>query len=243
MSILITGGSGRLGKELKYVFPKAFTPTHAEMDIRNEKDVRSILNTKKPLTVIHAAALVDRRKCDEDRELAWRTNVVGTENIVNMINKCIPLTRLIYVSTACVFDGETGMYSETSLPCPKDFYGLTKLLGEFITGRVNDYTVARTNFVPREPWKYKKAFTDRYGTYLYARDVAFAIKDLLGSDLKGTIHIAGDEKISMFDLAKQLSPDVKPRTLKGYKGPPLTKDMSLTSERWKKYKLGFSYDT
>ena len=32
-NVLITGGSGKLGKELKKLFPTALIPTHAELDI------------------------------------------------------------------------------------------------------------------------------------------------------------------------------------------------------------------
>ncbi|GAG82414.1 unnamed protein product, partial [marine sediment metagenome] len=51
------------------------------------------------------------------------------------------------------------------------------------------------------------------------------------------IHITGDRKISMFELAKKVSPDIKPMTLKEYEGPPLTIDMSLDTIKWKKYKI------
>jgi hypothetical protein len=51
------------------------------------------------------------------------------------------------------------------------------------------------------------------------------------------VHIVGDSKISMFDLAKKLSPDVGPMTIGDYYGPPLTMDMSLDTVRWKKYTI------
>jgi dTDP-4-dehydrorhamnose reductase len=42
-------------------------------------------------------------------------------------------TRLIHVSTDCVFSGERGGYVEEDIPDPADFYGRSKLLGE-VTG-------------------------------------------------------------------------------------------------------------
>ena len=41
----------------------------------------------------------------------------------------------------------------------------------------------------------------------------------------------------MFELAKITTPDVKPMTIDDYEGPPLTMDMSLDTEHWKKYTL------
>lgn len=63
------------------------------------------------------------------------------------------------------------MYDEDSLPNPKHYYGLTKLLAEEIVKSYNaehfKTIVTRTNFTTM-PWEYPKAFTDRYGTYLFA---------------------------------------------------------------------------
>jgi len=41
----------------------------------------------------------------------------------------------------------------------------------------------------------------------------------------------------MFELAKITTPKVKPMTIDDYEGPSLTMDMSLDTERWKKYSL------
>jgi hypothetical protein len=41
----------------------------------------------------------------------------------------------------------------------------------------------------------------------------------------------------MYDLAKITTPSIKPMVIDEYQGPPLTMDMSLDTERWKKYTL------
>ena len=46
----------------------------------------------------------------------------------------------------------------------------------------------------------------------------------------------GDKKLSMYDLAK-ITTSIKPMTNDEYQGQPLTMDMSLDTERWKKYTL------
>ncbi len=38
--------------------------------------------------------------------------------------------KVIHFSTDCVFDGNRGSYKESDIPLPKDFYGLSKLIGE-----------------------------------------------------------------------------------------------------------------
>lgn len=41
-------------------------------------------------------------------------------------------TKLIHISTDCVFDGEKGNYTETDIPDAQSYYGRTKSLGEVI---------------------------------------------------------------------------------------------------------------
>lgn len=237
MKIMITGSSGRLGKELKKVFPNAITPTHEKLDITSYKDVYDFINTFKPDKIIHAAALVSIRECEKNKNKAWNVNVEGTKNLVKACKSTSPKTKFIYISTACVFSGEEGLYTESDLPNPKNYYSLTKLIGEFVIRELENWLIIRTNFVPKEPWPYPGAFIDRFGTYLFADDVANAIKEVVEKDLSEIIHITGDRKISMFELAKKVSPDIKPMTLKEYEGPPLTINMSLDTIKWKKYKI------
>ena len=129
------------------------------------------------------------------------------------------------------------MYKESSIPYPENFYALTKLVGEHEVRRLPEFLIVRTNFVSKEKWPYPKAFTDRFGTYLFADGVAKGIQDVQKEKLQGIIHIVGDKKISIYELAKITTPDVQPMTIKEYSGPKLTMDMSLDTERWKKYKI------
>lgn len=238
MKVMITGGSGRLGKELVKVFPNALTPSHTELNITNKNVVFAYVKTFKPNIVIHLAAIANIRKCEENKELCWKTNVQGTENLVKAALE-YNVDYFVYISTACVFYGDKGDYVETDIPYTKNFYSLTKLLGEFIVkySGLKKWLVIRTNFVPREKWPYPKAFVDRYGTYLFADDLSLAIKSIVSQNLTGIIHACGEDKISMFELAKMTTLNVKPMTMAEYKGPPPTVDMSLRSVRIASFKL------
>jgi len=234
--ILITGGSGKLGKELVKVLPGALAPKRADLDITEREAVSNFIKIHKPDKIIHCAALASVRQCETDKELAFKTNVKGTENLVDACLNFNPNCYFIYMSTACIFYGDRGDYVETDVPYPKNFYSLTKLLGEFVVKKLQTHLIIRTNFVERTKWPYEKAFADRFGTYLFADDLALAIKDTISKKLVGIVHVVGEEKLSMFDLAKITSPDVKPMTM-DEADLPLTKDMSLRSIRIKPYKL------
>ena len=237
MKTLITGGSGILGTELKKFFPNSLFPSHSELDITNHEMVFDYFSKNEFDSIIHTAAMTSIRQCESEKKLSWGTNVVGTKNLVDATTEFRPNSKFIYLSTACVFDGHTGMYKESSIPDPENFYALTKLIGEQQIKNLKNYLIIRTNFVGKQKWMYPKAFTDRFGTYLFAENVASGIKEIFDTNIEGIIHIVGDKKLSMYDLAKITTTSIKPMTIDEYQGPPLTMDMSLDTERWKKYIL------
>ena len=239
MRVLITGGSGDLGTSLRTVFKDAYYPTRAEMDITNPDSVNKKVLDYKPDCLIHAAALVGIRECEEDKQKAWLTNVEGTQNIVNALKKLNNNCYLIYMSTACVFAGEKEKYYvEEDIPGTKNYYSLTKLCGELVVRQYKNTCIIRTNFVPKKQWKYPKAFVDRFGTYLFSDNVAQGVYDVYRKREKGIIHIVGDKRISMYELALLSgSKNVGKMDLDEYDGPALTIDMSLSTKRWKKYKI------
>ena len=131
MAILITGVTGALGSELKKLFPDSISPTHQELDICNISILKDFFHNNKIDIIIHTAALTTVRGCEENKNQSMEINVQGTQNLIEEFKNSNPSGRFIYISTACVFDGNSGMYDETSIPYPENFYGLTKLLGEY----------------------------------------------------------------------------------------------------------------
>ena len=237
MKTLITGGSGILGTELKKLFPNSLFPSHSDLDITNNEMVFDYFSKNEFDSIIHTAAMTSVRQCESEKKSCWNSNVVGTKNLVDATTEFRSNSKFIYVSTACVFDGHTGMYKESSIPYPENFYALTKLIGEQFAKNLKNHIIIRTNFVGKQKWMHPKAFTDRFGTYLFADQVALGINDIIKENIQGVVHIVGKKKISMFELAQLTTPDIKPLTIDEYQGPPLTMDMSLDTERWKKYTL------
>ena len=238
--ILITWGTGRLWKACKKIFPNAIYPTRKDMDITDSKKIQSFLKRNKPKYIIHLAALASIPKCEENKKLAWRINVEATRNLVE-IARINWVEKFLYLQTACIFSWENAPYNENSIPNPKHYYWLTKLIAEEIIKSYNSINfktlIARTNFTTM-PWEYEKAFTDRFWTYLFAQWVAKWMKDFLEDNKwNQIIHICWDKKISMYEYAKLWWSKVWKLTLNEYTWTWLTKDMSLITKNWHTYKI------
>ena len=129
------------------------------------------------------------------------------------------------------------MYDEHATPNPVNFYGFTKSVGENIVKTLKNFLVVRTNFVAKQSWPYEKAFTDRFGNYLFSDDVAQVLFSLHSSHVTGIRHIVGNKILSMYDLAKITTPQILPMTISEYTGPHLTKNMTLNSKYLEKYPI------
>ena len=237
MKILITGGDTSLSKELSKIYDNVLIPNLDELDLTNKKNIEEFFTKENFDVIIHNESLLNVRLCEEQKDLATKINVTSTKNLIDVIQNKIPNVQFIHLSTPCVFDGSVGMYTESSIPKPVNFYGLTRLYAEKEVQKLKQYVIIRTNYVDVMKWPYPKAFTDRFGTYLFTKQVAEGIYDVQKEGITGIIHLANNTKISMYDLAKMTTPDIEPMTIDDYSGPPVTMDMSLDSKRWKKYNI------
>jgi len=239
MTILVTGGDTSLSRELKFFFNDILIPNSKELDLTNTKNIEKFFSIHDFDCIVHNESLMNVRECEENKSKAELINVKSTEILVNVIQQINPTIQFIHLSTPCIFDGKKGMYTESSIPCPPNFYGLTRMSSEIIAQKLKNHCIIRTNYVSKEKWPYKKAFVDRFGTYLFTEQVAKGILDLKKENISGIVHLVGDKKISMYELAKLTTPEIQPMTMNDYVGPQLTVDMSLDTNRWKKYKINF----
>lgn len=237
--VAITGGSGRLGRALKEVFPAALTPSHEEMDILEADSIHNYLKSHSVDILIHAAALTSAKGCQQNHRKAWTVNVEGSYNVLSSFKSVNPQGRMVYLSTPAVFDCNSGGYSEFDTPDPVNYYGFTKLCGEQAVRGFSGVTIVRTNFVERGRWPYEEAFVDRFGTYLYADEVAVGIKEIIiANPGKEIVHICGNRKFSMYELATLIDSRVGMKTLDGCEGITIPIDMSLITKVWHPYILG-----
>ena len=237
MAILVTGGDNSLSRELQIIYEDVLIPDSKELDLTNKESIKKFFLENNFDCIIHNESLMNVRECEENKDKAKKINVTSTKNLVDTIQETNPGIEFIHLSTPCIFDGVSGMFTETSIPNPVNYYGTTRMDAEKKVKELQKFVIVRTNYVDKEKWPYPKAFTDRFGTYLFSKQVAQGIFDIQQERIRGIMHIVSDTKISMYELAKMTTPDVEPMTINDYSGPPVTMDMSLDSTKWKKYKI------
>ena len=232
MRVLVTGGSGRLGRELQAELPKlgieAFFPARSELDVTLPETIRTVLERYEPDIVVHAAAYTDVKGAEVQKELCWRVNVGGTRNLVRALSGSA--TALVHISTDYVFWGDTGGYGEEDPVGPvRNYYALSKLAAEEVVRGHEDTLVIRTSFRPRE-WPYAVAFTDVYTSQDYVDVISPKIALVIRHAHEipdETLHIATERK-SVYELARRRSPAVRPGTRREEKV-----EISLSTERWR----------
>lgn len=232
---LLTGGSGRLGRELQALLDDVVAPPRAEMDVCDAASVRAALDRYRPEVLVHAAAFTDVAGAETARAACWAVNVEGTRHVARAAAEagCF----LAHLSTDYVFDGRRGGYREEEPPgMPLNYYALTKIAAEAVARTAPRHLVIRTSFRPRQ-WPYPVAFTDLYTSQDYvdviAPDVALALRHYAAMPFD-TLHIATERK-SVYALAARRAPDVQPAT-KAEARVNLPDDISMDVSRWRQLK-------
>jgi len=229
--LLVIGASGLLGSRIMEhargnfeAVPlhgaKALHPNSLKLDITNQNSVSKLFNKLKPHTVVHTASETNVDKCEIEKEHAWKVNAEGTRNIAMACGKIN--TRLVYISTDYVFNGEKGNYTEEDKPFPINYYGLTKFEGEKqVIKQCENYAILRTSVLYGwHPWKQNFAtwiidklkqqqeitvVEDHYNTPTLADNLAEMIVEVAKKDLRGLYHASGRERISRYEFAKQIA--------------------------------------
>jgi len=224
-NILVTGGNGQLGSELKDFsknYPKYnfyFTDVQ-ELDITNEEAVKVFIEKNRIHIIINCAAYTAVDKAESDYELSDKINHLAVKNFAEIaIKKKI---QLIHVSTDYVFDGTNYKpYVETDIPNPQSVYGTTKLAGETAMQLI----APRNSIIIRTSWVYSSygnnfvktilrlgkereelgVIFDQVGAPTYARDLANTILEIIPQIKNDTVevfHYSNEGVCSWYDFSK-----------------------------------------
>jgi dTDP-4-dehydrorhamnose reductase len=207
VKILLFGGSGQLGFELKKrasdLSFELVSPVTKEVDITVASQVATLVSGVKADVVINSAAYTAVDKAEEEEGRAFAINADGVKNIAQACSD--NGIRLIHISTDYVFDGSLGRpLAEEDATNPLSVYGRSKLVGEdYVRSILGDNgVIVRTqalygsrgvNFVQTmlklfAEREVLKIVDDQWVSPTWAGWLAEIVLDLVRLPAKGTYH-------------------------------------------------------
>jgi dTDP-4-dehydrorhamnose reductase len=219
VKVLVTGGTGTLGRELVTAFAhdEVLAPTRGELDIADRAAVHAFVASTRPDAVICSAAMTDVDGCEDDPDAAFGYNALSVRAFAEAAARVG--AHLTYVSTDYVFDGEQAEpYTEWDTVHPISVYGASKLAGEMEAGP--DAAIVRTSWVcglgPKNFVATVLRLADHHPTLRFiadqssrptvASDLAPAIRRLVVDRRRGTFHVTNDGVATRFDLVQAILP-------------------------------------
>jgi dTDP-4-dehydrorhamnose reductase len=224
INILVTGGNGQLGSELKEIAPNhqeynfLFTDVK-DLDITSHLAVAAFIESNNINVIINCAAYTAVDKAESEPELSDAINHFAVANFAQIAND--KNIKLIHISTDYVFDGlNYKPYAETDNPNPQSVYGKTKLDGERVMQQINP----GNSIIIRTSWVYSRfgnnfvktmlrlaetkdeisVVADQIGSPTNAADLADVILNILpkiSNDSVELFHYSNEGVCSWYDLA------------------------------------------
>lgn len=160
--------------------------------------------------VVNAVGVLNR-DAEEHRDRAAYLNAYLPHRLA-ALTADLP-TRVVHMSTDCVFRGNTGPYTESSFPDGETFYDRSKALGELVDAKnltlrnsivgpdVNEEGIGLFNWFMRQEGPVK-GFTGAIWTGLTTVELARAIEAAALEGATGLVNLVPDESISKFELLR-----------------------------------------
>lgn len=214
-NVLVTGGNGQLGSELKEITPNF--PDHnflftdvSDLDITVHDEVRGFIKKNNINVIINCAAYTAVDKAESEPELSNAINHLAVANFAQIAkDKNI---KLIHISTDYVFDGSNNKpYVETDITNPQSMYGQTKLDGELAMQQINP----TNSIIIRTSWVYSKFGNNFVKTILRlaeTRNEIHVVADQIGSPTNAadlaeailtTLPKVNNENVEFFHYSNQ----------------------------------------
>ncbi|MCF8130976.1 MAG: dTDP-4-dehydrorhamnose reductase [Deltaproteobacteria bacterium] len=249
MRILITGGSGQLGRDCTTVLKKKYdvTPVASNaLDIADRRAVEGLVQELKPDVILNCAAFTRVDDCETHKALAWKVNVEGAKHLASAAGGLG--ARMIHISTDYVFDGQKQVpesYTEKDNTHPISYYGLTKLEAEKgVCAETDRYTILRTawlygvngrNFLKTmlrlalgDPKREITVVHDQFGSPTWSYRLAEQIEKVMDADINGTFHATSEGHCTWYELAATFLDEMEvPNTLV----PCTTRDYPTPAKR------------
>ncbi len=226
--VLITGTTGMLGCYVSEFIDRkkyqVFCPTREEFDLTNLSQIEGFIKKNLPDFILHLAAETNVDLCEQNITHAALVNYRATEVVAKTANNIG--AWMTYISTSNVFGVKNKIsYNELDLPDPENYYGRSKLFGEYAVQKhlPNNSLIIRAGWMigggPTRDSKFigkiiqqiqggatsLSAVNDKYGTITLASSLAKFILSSMEHKRVGTCHYASRGVVTRFDIAKMVA--------------------------------------
>jgi dTDP-4-dehydrorhamnose reductase len=150
MKILLTGGAGQLGWELRRtlaIFGEVIAPARDALDLARVDSIVAAVREVRPGLIVNAGAYTAVDQAESESGLAMKINGEAPRLLAEQA--AVTHAALIHYSTDYVFDGrKVEPYREEDDTAPVNAYGKTKLAGEEgVTAASAAHLILRTSWV------------------------------------------------------------------------------------------------
>jgi dTDP-4-dehydrorhamnose reductase len=201
----------KLGNYEVYGVARNVTPTDRvfNLDVSNTEELKKIIDLEFDV-IINCIGILNKDAEDNPHKAIWFNSYFP--HLLESLTKNTK-TKVISISTDCVFSGKKGNYTESDLTDGQGFYAMSKAMGEIENEK--DVTI-RTSIIGPElnvegiglfHWfmtqkgrmsGYSRAFWSGITTI----ELAKVIHQTILQDIKGLLIVSGNSKIDKFSLLK-----------------------------------------
>jgi dTDP-4-dehydrorhamnose reductase len=232
--LLIIGASGFLGQHIVRASAACFDVYQADLaappggrglalDITSPASVHAAFASAAPEVAVLLAAVSDIDQCEQQPAMAEAVNVCGAMYVAEACARSG--TRLVFTSSAAVFDGTRHGYRESDVPSPVSVYGRTKARAEdLILSRMPSALILRLALVigfaegtgtnamlNKFAGKLRAGESVSFPDFEYRNPIdagtlsSFLLELLVTEGAAGIFHIGAAEPVSRFELGIRLA--------------------------------------
>ena len=174
--------------------------------------IKEIIEKEKPDAVINCIGILIKGSRNNPANAIY-VNAYFPHKLSELLHSVLPDSKVIHISTDCVFSGAEGNYKDTDVKNALDTYGMTKNLGELINDK--DLTI-RTSIIGPElrkngeglmHWVFNQREAGELNGYqksiwggVTTLELAKVIDSALDNEITGLYQVSNNEGITKYDL-------------------------------------------
>lgn len=201
----------KLGNYEVYGIARNVTPSERvfNLDVSNSEELEKVIDMQYDV-IINCIGILNKDAEDNPHKAIWFNSYFP--HLLESLTKNT-ITKVISISTDCVFSGKKGDYTESDLRDGEGFYAMSKAMGEIINKK--DLTI-RTSIIGPElnkegiglfHWFMQQngsvnGYSHAFWSGITTIELAKVIHQSILQDITGLIIVAGKPKIDKFNLLK-----------------------------------------